>query len=151
MNKSFSLLLFFVFTVSTLLAQPALYGPAPNARQMKYLQNPMAGFIHFGMNTFANTDGIEWGNDVKRPATTFNPTNGKVNTDQWVRLFQKAGFTKVILVAKHHDGFCIWPSAYTDYDIAAATNYLGGQGDIVKQLSESCDKYGMDMGIYLSP
>ena len=151
MNKSFSLLLFFVFTVSTLLAQPALYGPAPNARQMKYLQNPLAGFIHFGMNTFANTDGIEWGNDTKRPATTFNPTNGKVNTDQWVRLFQKAGFTKVILVAKHHDGFCIWPSAYTDYDIAAATNYLGGQGDIVKQLSESCDKYGMDMGIYLSP
>ncbi|MBP1664822.1 MAG: calcium:sodium exchange protein, partial [Bacteroidetes bacterium] len=134
MKKLFFYILFFAFSVLSGFAQPALYGPAPNARQMKYLQNPLAGFIHFGMNTFANTDGIEWGNDTKRPATTFNPTNGKVNTDQWVRLFQKAGFKKVILVAKHHDGFCIWPSAYTDYDIAASP-YLSGQGDIVKQLS----------------
>ena len=151
MKRIYITFLIVLCVTATLFAQPALYGPAPNARQMKYLQNPLAGFIHFGMNTYAGTDGIEWGNDVKRPASTFNPTNGKVNTDQWVRLFQKAGFKKVILVAKHHDGFCIWPSAYTDYDIAAATNYLNGQGDIVKQLSESCDKYGMDMGIYLSP
>ena len=76
--------LFFGITVAQ-TTPPVKSGPTPNARQMKYLQDPMAAFIHFGMNTFAGSDGIEWGNDVKRPASTFNPTNGKVDTDQWVR------------------------------------------------------------------
>lgn len=129
---------------------PAKFAPTPNERQMKYLQEPMAAFIHFGMNTFAGADGIEWGNDVKRPASTFNPTQGKVDTDQWVRLLKKAGFKRVIITLKHHDGFCTWPTKQTDYNIANSP-YMNGKGDLAKELSLSCDKYGMDMGIYLSP
>ncbi len=153
MRKVITLLsasLFFFSVVSAQTTPPFKFGPAPNARQMKYLKNPMAAFIHFGMNTFAGTDGIEWGNDVKRPASTFNPTKGKVDTDQWVRLLRKAGFTRVIITLKHHDGFCTWPTKVTDYNISKSP-YLNGQGDLAKELSESCDKYGMDMGVYLSP
>lgn len=138
--------------ISGLQAQvaPAKFGPAPNERQMKYLQNPLAGFIHFGMNTYAGTDGIEWGNDVKRPASTFNPPTGKIDTDQWVRLFKKAGFTRIIITLKHHDGFCLWPTKQTDYNISKSP-YQNGNGDLAKEFSLSCDKYDMEMGIYLSP
>ena len=141
--------LFFGITIAQ-TTPPVKSGPTPNTRQMKYLQEPMAAFIHFGMNTFAGSDGIEWGNDVKRPASTFNPTKGKVDTDQWVRLLKKAGFTRVFITLKHHDGFCTWPTKITDYNISKSP-YLAGKGDLAKELSESCDKYGMDMGIYLSP
>lgn len=103
-------------------------------------------FIHFGMNTFAGSDGIEWGNDVKRPASTFNPAKGKVDTDQWVRLLKKAGFTRVIITLKHHDGFCTWPTKITDYNISKSP-YMSGNGDLAKELSESCDKYGLDIDV----
>lgn len=138
------------FSITQAQVAPSKFGPVPNERQMKYLQNPMAGFIHFGMNTYAGSDGIEWGNDVKRPASTFNPPNGKVDTDQWIRLFKKAGFTRVIITLKHHDGFCLWPTKQTDYNISKSP-YQGGNGDLAKELSLSCDKYDMEMGIYLSP
>ncbi len=143
------LCLFFGMSIAQ-TTPPVKFGPTPNDLQMKYLQQPMAAFIHFGMNTFAGADGIEWGNDVKRPASTFNPTQGKVDTDQWVRLLKKAGFTRVIITLKHHDGFCTWPTKVTDYNISKSP-YMNGQGDLAKELSLSCDKYGMDMGIYLSP
>ncbi|HHT21869.1 MAG TPA: T9SS type A sorting domain-containing protein [Bacteroidales bacterium] len=153
MKRFYSILSMLCLFLGMTLAQtnaPAKFGPTPNERQMKYLQEPMAAFIHFGMNTFAGADGIEWGNDMKRPASTFNPTQGKVDTDQWVRLLKKAGFTRVIITLKHHDGFCTWPTKVTDYNISNSP-YLNGQGDLAKELSLSCDKYGMDMGIYLSP
>ena len=145
-----ALCLIFSGLVQSQTTAPASFGPTPNSRQMKYLRSPMAAFIHFGMNTFAGSDGIEWGNDVKRPASTFNPTKGKVDTDQWVRLLKKAGFTRVIITLKHHDGFCTWPTKITDYNISKSP-YMSGNGDLAKELSESCDKYGLDMGIYLSP
>lgn len=148
--SSFLMLLFFEVVTVAQIVPPSKFGPVPNERQMKYLHSPLAAFIHFGMNTFAGTDGIEWGNDVKRPAFVFNPTNRKVDTDQWVRLLRKAGFTKVIITLKHHDGFCYWPTKVTDYNISKSP-YMNGKGDLAKELSESCDKYGMDMGIYLSP
>ncbi len=152
MKKLFGFILLFSLLANFSFGQaaPTKYGPTPNERQMKYLQEPMAAFIHFGMNTFAGNDGIEWGNDMKRPASTFNPTAGKVDTDQWVRLLKKAGFTRVIITLKHHDGFCTWPTNVTDYNISKSP-YMNGNGDLAKELSESCDKYGMDMGIYLSP
>ena len=145
-----ALCLIFSGLVQSQTTAPASFGPTPNSRQMKYLRSPMAAFIHFGMNTFAGSDGIEWGNDVKRPASTFNPAKGKVDTDQWVRLLKKAGFTRVIITLKHHDGFCTWPTKITDYNISKSP-YMSGNGDLAKELSESCDKYGLDMGIYLSP
>ncbi|MHB9055310.1 MAG: alpha-L-fucosidase [Paludibacteraceae bacterium] len=147
---SFLMLFFFGEVIIAQIVPPSKFGPVPNERQMKYLHSPLAAFIHFGMNTFAGSDGIEWGNDVKRPASVFNPTNRKVDTDQWVRLLKKAGFTKVIITLKHHDGFCYWPTKVTDYNISKSP-YMNGKGDLAKELSESCDKYGMDMGIYLSP
>ena len=125
---------------------PSAFGPTPNERQMKYFNEPLAGFIHFGMNTFTGT---EWGNGLESPSS-FNPTKGKANTDQWIRLFKEAGFKRVIITLKHHDGFCLWPTRQTAHNISASP-YLNGQGDLAREISESCDKYGMDMGIYLSP
>lgn len=125
---------------------PAAFGPTPNERQMKYFREPLAGFIHFGMNTFTGT---EWGNGLESPSS-FKPTKGKANTDQWIRLFKEAGFKRVIVTLKHHDGFCLWPTKQTAHNITASP-YLNGQGDLAREISESCDKYGMDMGIYLSP
>lgn len=131
-----------------LIAQqaPAAFGPTPNERQMKYLKDPLAGFIHFGMNTFTGT---EWGNGLESPLS-FNPTKPKANTDQWVRLFKEAGFKRIIITLKHHDGFCLWPTKLTSHNISASP-YQNGNGDLAREISESCDKYGMDMGIYLSP
>lgn len=154
MQKAITLFLLLLLSINLLTVNaqtpPAKFGPTPNERQMKYLQNPLAGFIHFGMNTYAGSDGIEWGNDIKRPASTFNPPTGKVDTDQWVRLFKKAGFTRIIITLKHHDGFCLWPTKQTDYNISKSP-YQGGKGDLAKEFSLSCDKYDMEMGIYLSP
>lgn len=124
--------------------------PKPNAIQMKYLHSPLAGFIHYGINTYTGDDGIEWGDKSKEPSTSFNPTADKIDTDQWVRLFKKAGFSRIIVVLKHHDGFCLWQTKQTDYNISNSP-YINGKGDLAKEFSESCDKYEMDMGIYLSP
>lgn len=97
-------------------------------------------FIHFGMNTF---NGMEWseGND---PATLYNPT--ELDCDQWVRTARDAGFRYVLLVTKHHDGFCLWDSAVTDYDIASS----GNPTDVVKAVSDACRKYGLEFGVYYS-
>lgn len=145
---TYALILSGVLNLQNIVAQnaPAKFGPTPNERQMKYHREPLAGFIHFGMNTFTNK---EWGDGTEVPAS-FNPTNGKANTDQWIRLFKEAGFKRVIVTLKHHDGFCLWPTKLTTHNISASP-YLNGNGDLAREISESCDKYGMDMGIYLSP
>ena len=101
-------------------------------------------FIHYGMNTFT---GEEWGTGQEDPSQ-FCPTN--VDTDQWVRVLKESGSKGVIFTAKHHDGFCLWPSAYTEHSIKNSP-YMDGKGDIVKQMADSCKKYGMKFGIYLSP
>lgn len=147
--KQHALFVLIILLLSTPIAAqqaPAAFGPTPNERQMKYFNQPLAGFIHFGMNTFTGT---EWGNGLESPSS-FNPTKGKANTDQWIRLFKQAGFKRVIVTLKHHDGFCLWPTQQTTHNITASP-YLNGKGDLAREISESCDKYGMDMGIYLSP
>lgn len=97
-------------------------------------------FVHFGMNTF---NGLEWseGND---PATLYNPT--ELDCEQWVKTAYDAGFRYVLLVTKHHDGFCMWDSAVTDYDVASS----GNPTDVVKAVSDACRKYGLEFGIYYS-
>lgn len=116
----------------------------PSAQQLDYQSREMIGFIHVGMNTFT---GREWGTGEEDPAI-FNPTD--MDIDQWIKTFHDAGITAVIYVAKHHDGFCTWPSKYTDHTIAHSP-YKNGKGDMVREVADACHKYGVKLCLYLSP
>lgn len=116
----------------------------PNERQKAWQGRELTAFMHFGMNTFTDR---EWG-DGKESPELFNPDD--LDTDQWVRQLKDAGFEMVILTAKHHDGFCLWPTATTKHSVASSP-WRGGKGDVVADLRRSCDKYGMKLGLYLSP
>lgn len=116
----------------------------PNEQQRAWQERELTAFLHFGMNTFTNR---EWG-DGKESPELFNPD--LLDTDQWVRTLKNAGFKMVILTAKHHDGFCLWPTATTKHSVASSP-WRGGKGDVVADLRHSCDKYGMKLGLYLSP
>lgn len=126
-------------------AEPASDDVVPDANQYKYQKDELAAFCHFGPNTFNE---IEWGEHYgdKKPSEIFR-LNQKFDAENMVSTLKSAGFKKLIITAKHHDGFCIWPSEYTDYDAAAA----GYKGDILEEISTACTKHGMDMGLYLSP
>jgi alpha-L-fucosidase len=123
---------------------PISIGPVPADNQLDWHEMELNAFIHFTTNTFT---GLEWGYGDEKP-TIFNPTN--INVDQWISTLKEAGFKGVILTAKHHDGFCLWPSKYTEHSIKNSP-YKGGKGDLVKEVSESCKKHGLKFGIYLSP
>lgn len=116
----------------------------PCDRQLRWQERELTAFLHFGMNTFTNR---EWG-DGKESPEQFNPY--ALDTDQWVKTLKDAGFKMVILTAKHHDGFCLWPTATTDHSVANSP-WRGGKGDVMAELRRSCDKYGMKLGVYLSP
>lgn len=116
----------------------------PSNRQYEWQKLEMTGFIHFGINTFNE---VEWGTK-NTDITKFNPT--EINVKQWVKVFKEAGFKLIILTTKHHDGFCLWPSKFTDYNISH-TPFQGGKGDIVRDLSKACKDAGIKFGVYLSP
>ena len=116
----------------------------PNRRQLIIQEMKYYAFVHYGINTFTNR---EWGNG-KESEKLFNPK--KQNTDQWCEAIAAAGMKGVILTCKHHDGFCLWPTETTEHSIKNSP-YKNGKGDVVREVSESCKKYGLKFGVYLSP
>lgn len=123
---------------------PAACGPVPSQRQQQWQALERYAFLHFNMNTFT---GREWGLGGEDPAQ-FDPT--ALDCRQWIRTLKAAGFKGAILTAKHHDGFCLWPSAYTGHSVKNSP-YKDGQGDIVREFADACRAEGMKMGLYLSP
>lgn len=116
----------------------------PSDEQVAYQQMELIGFLHFNMNTFTDK---EWGYGDEDPKL-FNPK--ELDADQWARIAKACGMKELILTAKHHDGFCLWPSRYTDHSIKNSP-YKDGKGDIVREFTDACHKYGLKAGLYLSP
>lgn len=116
----------------------------PSSNQYKYQQMEMVGFIHFTVNTFTDK---EWGFGDEKPEI-FNPT--QLDAEQWVLAAKDGGLKELIITTKHHDGFCLWPSKFTEHSVKNSP-YKGGKGDIVKELADACRKHGLKVGFYLSP
>jgi alpha-L-fucosidase len=129
-------------TAEQIIAKAANVTPSP--RQYEWQKLEMTGFIHFGINTFTEVEWGSHGTDI----SIFNPA--ELNAAQWVKTMKGAGIKLIILTTKHHDGFCLWPSKYTEYDIEN-TPYKSGKGDVVRELADACHKAGIKFGVYLSP
>lgn len=148
MTKSHFLLVIlftsFLFNACSQGTPPKAVLPIPTDPQIAWQEMEYYGFLHFSINTFTD---VEWGYGDKSP-NLFNPT--ELDARQWARIAKEAGMKGLILTNKHHDGFCLWPSKYTDYSVKNSP-WKNGQGDVVKELADACKEYGLKMGIYLSP
>ena len=120
------------------------YGPLPSSRQLQWHRQEFYLFVHFGPNTFTD---LEWGHGTETE-DMFNPT--AMDCRQWCRIAKAAGASGIIITAKHHDGFCLWPSRYSKHTVAQS-KWRDGKGDVLADLRDACREYGLGMGIYLSP
>ena len=116
----------------------------PDSLQLTWQQLEMTAFIHFNINTFT---GLEWGDGTESPEL-FNPS--EFDARQWARIISESGLKMIILTCKHHDGFCLWPTKTTDHSVKYSP-WRSGRGDVVKEVKEACDDFGLKFGIYLSP
>lgn len=124
---------------------PTPYGPIPNKNQLRWQEMEYYAFIHFSTNTFTNQ---EWGYGAPEDLQLFNPTD--LDCDQWARVCKQAGMKGIIVTAKHHSGFCLWPTETTEYSVKNSP-WQNGKGDIIGDLAKACKKYGLKLGIYISP
>lgn len=146
-NKDYFLAFIFSLLVSCAAPQdspPEPVDPVPHARQLDWQQLEFYAFAHFNMNTFTN---MEWGMGNEDPAL-FNPTD--FDPAQWARVCKAAGMKGIIITAKHHDGFCLWPTSTTEHSVKNAS-WKEGKGDIIKEVAEAFRKEGLKFGVYLSP
>jgi alpha-L-fucosidase len=118
--------------------------PLPTPQQLRWQRDELGIFVHFGVNTFTDR---EWGDGQEDPRI-FNPA--RLDARQWARAARGAGFRHMILTAKHHDGFCLWPTATTAHSVRSSP-WRGGQGDVVREMTEACRAEGLGVGLYLSP
>jgi alpha-L-fucosidase len=148
MKNIFLLLSYFLIVIPVcsqeLVKPPEAFGPLPTQKQLDWHEMEFYAFVHFSLNTFTNK---EWGYGDESPEL-FNPT--ALDARQWARIAKEAGMKGIILVAKHHDGFCLWPSAYTERSVKKSP-WKNGNGDVVKELAAACKEYDLKLGLYLSP